>query len=179
MIYWQLFASFFYIGLFSFGGGYASMPLIIEQAISTHHWIDMGTFTNLFTISQMTPGPIAINGSTFVGMRVAGLSGAIIATIGCVLPSCIIVTILAIIYNKYKDIDWLKGILSYLRPAVIAMIAISGLTLLGDAVHFGHNTSCFALVVFIVSFVLLVKYKVNPIIIMVACGILEVIINML
>ena len=134
MIYWQLFASFFYIGLFSFGGGYASMPLIIEQAISTHHWIDMGTFTNLFTISQMTPGPIAIN--------VAGLSGAIIATIGCVLPSCIIVTILAIIYNKYKDIDWLKKILSYLRPAVIAMIAISGLTLLGDAVHFGHNTCC-------------------------------------
>jgi chromate transporter len=89
------------------------------------------------------------------------------------------VTILAIIYNKYKDIDWLKKILSYLRPAVIAMIAISGLTLLGDAVHFGHNTSYFALVMFIVSFVLLVKYKVNPIIIMVACGILEVIINML
>ena len=177
MIFWQLFYSFFYIGLFSFGGGYASMPLIIEQAITLHHWIDMKMFTNLFTISQMTPGPIAINGSTFVGMRVAGFWGAIIATVGCVLPSCIIVTLLAIIYTKYKDIVWLKEVLSYLRPAVIAMIAMSGITLFIEAVHPAHF-SYYSVIVFVISFVLLVKYKVNPILIMFACGFLQVIVNM-
>lgn len=69
MIYWQLFLSFIQIGLFSFGGGYAAMPLIQGQVVTLHHWLDMAEFTNLITISQMTPGPIAINSATFVGMK--------------------------------------------------------------------------------------------------------------
>lgn len=95
MIYLQLFFSFLQIGMFSFGGGYAAMPLIQGQVVQTHQWMTMSEFTDLITISQMTPGPIAVNSATFVGIKVAGISGAFAATIGCILPSCILVTILA------------------------------------------------------------------------------------
>ena len=87
MMYIQLFLSFLNIGLFSFGGGYAAMPLIQAQVVDVHHWLTMTEFTDLITISQMTPGPIAINSATFVGTRIAGIPGAVAATIGCILPS--------------------------------------------------------------------------------------------
>lgn len=93
MIWFQLFLSFLQIGLFSFGGGYAAMPLIQEQIVNIHGWLDMDQFTDLITISQMTPGPIAINSATFVGIRIGGIPGALVATLGCILPSCIIVTL--------------------------------------------------------------------------------------
>ena len=95
MIYVQLFLSFLQIGMFSFGGGYAAMPLIQGQVVTGHGWLTMSEFTDLITISQMTPGPIAVNSATFVGLKIAGIPGAIVATAGCILPSCIIVTILA------------------------------------------------------------------------------------
>ena len=95
MMYIQLFLSFLNIGLFSFGGGYAAMPLIQAQVVDVHHWLTMTEFTDLITISQMTPGPIAINSATFVGTRIAGIPGAVAATIGCILPSCVIVTCIA------------------------------------------------------------------------------------
>ena len=97
MIYLELLWSFFQIGLFSIGGGYAAMPLIQHQAIDIHGWLTMQSFSDIMTISQMTPGPIAINAATFVGIQVAGIPGALVATFGCVLPSSIIVTILAFI----------------------------------------------------------------------------------
>ena len=100
MIYLQLFWSFIQIGMFSFGGGYAAMPLIQGQVVNTHEWLTMTEFTDLITISQMTPGPIAVNSATFVGMKIAGIPGAVVATLGCILPSCIIVTILAKLYLK-------------------------------------------------------------------------------
>ena len=95
MIYLQLLLSFLQIGLFSFGGGYAALPLIQDQIVSLHGWLSMEEFTDLITISQMTPGPIAINAATFVGQKIAGVPGAIVATLGCVLPSCVIVTLIA------------------------------------------------------------------------------------
>ena len=95
MIYLQLFLSFLQIGMFSFGGGYAAMPLIQGQVVTAHHWLSMEEFTDLITISQMTPGPIAVNSATFVGTKIAGTGGALAATFGCILPSCIIVTCIA------------------------------------------------------------------------------------
>ena len=103
MIYLQLFFSFLQIGALSFGGGYAAMPLIQEQVVTMHGWISMETFSNLVTIAEMTPGPIAVNSATFVGTRIAGPGGAVVATLGCILPSCIIVTLLAYIYTKYRE----------------------------------------------------------------------------
>ena len=102
MIYLQLFFSFLQIGALSFGGGYAAMPLIQEQVVTMHGWLSMETFSNLVTIAEMTPGPIAVNSATFVGTRIAGPGGAVVATLGCILPSCIIVTLLAYIYTKYR-----------------------------------------------------------------------------
>lgn len=125
MIYLQLFLSFLQIGAFSFGGGYAAMPLIQSQVVDSHKWLSMSEFTNLITISQMTPGPIAVNSATFVGLKVAGLGGAAIATAGCILPSCILVTLLAKLYLRYRKMDLLQGILGMLRPAVVALIALS------------------------------------------------------
>ena len=130
MIYLQLFLSFLQIGLFSFGGGYAAMPLIQEQVVSMHNWLSMAEFTDLITISQMTPGPIAINSATFVGIKIAGIPGALVATLGCILPSCIIVTVIAKLYLRYRELDMLQGILNSLRPAVVAMIASAGISIL-------------------------------------------------
>jgi len=101
MIYWELFLSFLQVGLFSFGGGYAAMPLIRGQVVTVHHWLSMSEFTDLITISQMTPGPIAVNSATFVGTKIAGTLGALVATFGCILPSCIIVTVIARLYLEY------------------------------------------------------------------------------
>lgn len=100
MIYLELFLSFLQIGLFSFGGGYAAMPLIQGQVVNGHHWLSMTEFTDLITISQMTPGPIAVNSATFVGIRIAGIPGALVATLGCILPSCLIVTLIASLDRK-------------------------------------------------------------------------------
>lgn len=99
MIYLQLFFSFLQVGLFSFGVGYAAMPLIQEQIVTKHGWLNMVEFTDLISISQMTPGPIAINSATFVGNKIAGITGALVATAGCIFPSCIIVMSIAYIYT--------------------------------------------------------------------------------
>ena len=112
MIYLQLFLSFLQIGMFSFGGGDAAMPLIQGQVVTAHHWLSMEEFTDLITISQMTPGPIAINSATFVGTKIAGTGGALAATFGCILPSCIIVTCIARLYLKYRNLALLQGILN-------------------------------------------------------------------
>ena len=110
MIYLQLFLSFLQIGAFSFGGGYAAMPLIQSQIVTHHKWLSMTEFTDLITISQMTPGPIAVNSATFVGIKIAGIPGAIVATAGCILPSCIMITLIARFYLKYRKMTVLQGL---------------------------------------------------------------------
>ena len=90
MIYLQLFLSFLKVGAFSFGGGYAALPLIQDEIVTNHQWLSQQEFTDLITISQMTPGPIAINSATFVGNQIAGIPGGIVATLGSVFPSIIL-----------------------------------------------------------------------------------------
>ncbi|NLB37787.1 MAG: chromate transporter, partial [Clostridiales bacterium] len=86
MIYLELFLAFLQVGLFSVGGGYVAIPLIQNQAVSLHNWLTMSQFTDLVTIAEMTPGPIAINAATFVGIHIAGIPGALVATFGSILP---------------------------------------------------------------------------------------------
>ena len=176
MIYIQLFLSFLQIGLFSFGGGYAAMPLIQEQIVDTHGWLSMSEFTDLITISQMTPGPIAINSATFVGIKIAGLAGAAVATAGCILPSCVIVTLLAKIYLKYRNVKTFQSVLDSLRPAVVAMIAAAGVSILTSA--FWQNadkiilaeTDWSMVLIFLICLILLIKAKWNPILVMLLAG---------
>ena len=128
MIYLELFWSFVQVGLFCVGGGYASMPLIQALVIDVHGWLSISEFIDIFTISQMTPGPIGINAATFVGMKVAGFLGAIVATLGFVTPSFILGIILAKLFFKYGNIGVIKGILNGLRPAVVALICSAGMS---------------------------------------------------
>ena len=179
MIYLQLFLSFLQIGMFSFGGGYAAMPLIQGQVVETHGWLSMREFTDLVTISQMTPGPIAVNSATFVGVKIAGVPGALAATIGCILPSCVIVTLIAWLYLKYRNMAALQGVLNTLRPAVVAMIASAGISILITAFWGGAAVSLAAAdwsmaVIFVICIVLLKKVKMNPIWVMVLAGVMKV-----
>ncbi|MEG0639671.1 MAG: chromate transporter [Clostridia bacterium] len=126
----QLFFSFIQVGLFSVGGGYAAIPLIQNQIVDVHQLMTLAEFTDLITIAEMTPGPISINSATFVGTRLAGIPGAIICTLGCVLPAFIICLLLAHFYYKYRNFSGVQTVLSALRPAVVALIASAGLSIL-------------------------------------------------
>ncbi|MDO4284778.1 MAG: chromate transporter [Eubacteriales bacterium] len=174
-LYWQLFLSFLQIGAFSFGGGYAAMPLIQDQVVEIHGWLTMSEFTDLVTISQMTPGPIAVNAATFVGTRLAGTGGAVVATLGCILPSCLLVTLIAWLYLKYRTLSALQSVLAMLRPAVVAMIAAAGVSILVSAFWGGEAVSAAGFrgneaVIFAVCLFLLMRKKWNPVAVMVLAG---------
>ena len=178
MIYLELFWSFLQIGLFSIGGGYAAMPLIQHQAVDLHGWLSMTQFADVMTIAEMTPGPIAINAATFVGIQTAGLPGAVIATVGCVFPSCVIVMTLAFLYYRFRGLSMVQGVLSGLRPAVVAMIASAGLSLMILA-FFGQRTipvdgggiDLVSVCIFGAALFVLRKWKMNPIYVMAGAGI--------
>ncbi|UUX35347.1 chromate transporter [Fundicoccus culcitae] len=183
MIYWQLFISFLKIGAFSFGGGYAAMPLIQEEVVDLHGWLTMQEFTDLITISQMTPGPIAINSATFVGIQIGGVLGAVVATVGSVLPSAILVTLIAYLYTRYKNILILQYVLNALRPAVVAMIATAGVSILvtafwGDQVIGIATLDVVMVVIFAISLFLLLRTKLNPILVMALAGVLNLVANL-
>lgn len=177
MMLLKLFWSFFQIGLFSIGGGYAAMPIIQHQVVELNGWLTMLEFGDVVTISQMTPGPIAINSATFVGTRIAGLPGAIVATIGCVTPSIIIVLALAYIYYKYRNLSVMQGVLQGLRPAVVAMIASAGLSII--ILAFWNNnpitlagTDWVSVILFAASLVILHKSKADPVWVMSGAGLI-------
>lgn len=176
MILIQLFLSFLQIGLFSVGGGYAAIPLIQEQTVTLHGWLTAEQFMNLATIAEMTPGPIVINGATFVGIKVAGFPGAIVSTFGSILPSLVIVSILSLIYRRYRSLPMLQSVLGSLRPAVIALIAAAGVNMLLQVVFGGREnisltgTHWAGVAFFAVSFLSMRKFHFNPIIIIALCG---------
>lgn len=171
----KLFISFFKIGLFSFGGGYAALALIQEEVVQNNAWLSLGEFNDLITISQMTPGPIALNSATFVGTRVAGFGGSLAATMGCILPSAIIVGLLSFFYKKYKDLDIINDVLKFLRPAIVAMILIAGIDILKTALFDTRalevaNIDIKMLVLFFLALFIMLKKKTDPIKIMLASG---------
>ena len=177
MIYLQLLWSFFQIGLFSIGGGYAAMPLIQNQVVDLHPWLTMSQFADIMAIAEMTPGPIAINSATFVGIQVAGIPGALVATAGCVLPSCIIVMTLAYIYYRFRGLKMVQGVLAGLRPAVVAMIVSAGVSLMTMAFYGERELPAdlsgidmAAVAIFAAGFFVLRKWKVNPIYVMLGAG---------
>lgn len=175
MIYLKLFLSFLQVGVLSIGGGYAAIPIIQNQVVDANHWLSMGEFSNLVTIAEMTPGPVSINSATFVGIRIAGIPGAIVATFGCILPACIIVSVLAIVYRKYSGAAAVSDVLSSLRPVVIALITAAGLSMLQTAL-FGNqsvsiqNIQLISVALFVSAFFILRILKWNPILVMCLCG---------
>lgn len=184
MILLQLFLSFLQVGLFSVGGGYAAMPLIQSLVVETHGWLTMAEFTDLVTIAEMTPGPIVVNAATFVGIRLGGTAGAIAATLGSIFPSMVLVSLLAVIYYKYKSISILQQILGNLRPAVVALIASAGLRILITVVFNGmgisvENINTVGIFLFVFALLLIRWKKCSPILAMVLCGVGNLVVNLL
>lgn len=179
MILFDLFLSFMQVGAFSVGGGYAAIPLIRNIAVSGHAWLTASEFSDLVTIAEMTPGPIAINAATFVGMRLGGLGGAITATLGCIVPSLILVTLLSYLYFKNSGNRTLQAVLTLLRAVMAALIASAALNLIlsSAVVDGGVFWPCAAL--FAAALLLLRLKKGNPIVIMAGCGVLSCIMHAL
>lgn len=180
----NLFISFFKVGLFSFGGGYAALPLIQEEVVNKNAWLGISEFNNLITISQMTPGPIAINSASFVGTRVYGLAGAIVASLGCVMPSFIIVGTISYFYNKYRKLDTMQSVLGFLRPAVVSMILAAGIDILKTAffdikkMSF-ENLDISMVLLFIFILVAIRKTKIDPIFLMIISGFIYMFVHLI
>lgn len=186
MIYLKLFWSFFQIGLFTIGGGYASLPLIKDEVVKNQGWLTMQEYTDIITISQITPGPIAINSATFVGTKVAGFLGAVVATIGTVTPSIFLSLLLAWAYYKYRDIKIVQGILGGLRPAVVALIAGAGLALFVAAIFQsggmaigGLTVNLLATIIFIGAYLAIRFTKIDSIWLILLSGAVSIIVYLI
>ena len=171
MIYINLFFTFLKIGAFTFGGGYAMLPLI-RASITENNWMDDDQILNFIAVSESTPGPFAINVSTYVGMEAGGIFGSVLATLGVVLPSFIIILIVAKLYDKFKTNKYVQGAMSGLKPAVIGFIATAvlstGITVFfptGIKLEVMGTFAFITSVIIFVSMLILALKKVHPIII--------------
>ena len=174
-IYIELFLSFLQVGMFSIGGGYAAMPLIQSQAVDTYGWLTLREFTDLITIAEMTPGPIAVNSATFVGIRMAGISGALIATLGCILPSLVIVSILSWAYTKYSASGGMQAVLKCLRPTVVGMIGASLLSVGASAFPAAGGVMQWVLAAVLLAAILVAHWKkVHPILLIVGSAVVGI-----
>jgi len=124
----RLFLTFAKIGAFSFGGGYAMIPLISHEVVTSNSWITMDEFVDVVALSQATPGPIAINSATYIGYKVAGFWGSVAATAGVVVPSFVIMLILGFLFYKYRNVALVKDIFRGIRPVVVVLIVAAALS---------------------------------------------------
>ena len=183
LLYLKLFWTFFQIGLFGFGGGYAMISMIQGEVVGRHYWMTNGEFTDIVAISQSTPGPIGINSATYVGYTslinagyapVWGALGSLIATFAVVLPSLILMLAISRFFMKYKNHPAVEQTFMGLRPAVIGLLAAASLLLM-NAENFstpGQNPWQFFISVglFLFAFIGQQVYKMNPILLLVLCG---------
>ena len=137
MIYWQLFSTFFEVGAFTFGGGYAMLPLI-QQKVQAHHWISTEDLVNFIAVSESSPGPFAVNISTYIGQMIGGMAGALCATLGVILPAFVIILLVARCFRAFQRSRIVRGAMAGLNPAVVGMIAAS-LYSIGRQVLFPHG----------------------------------------
>ncbi|GFZ38719.1 MULTISPECIES: chromate transporter [Bacteroides] len=176
MIYLQLFYTFFKIGLFGFGGGYAMLSMIQGEVVTRYNWVSSQEFTDIVAISQMTPGPIGINAATYVGFTSTGsIWGSVIATFAVVLPSFILMLTISKFFLKYQKHPAVESVFSGLRPAVVGLLASAALVLMNTE-NFGSPTKdtytfVISVIIFLIAFIGTKKYKANPILMIIACGI--------
>lgn len=166
---WLLFKTFFFIGLFGFGGGYAMIPLIQEEIVFNHAWLTAQQFADIIAVAEITPGPIAINTATYVGYQAAGITGSVCATLGVVFPSFILVSTLAGIVLKNKENPYFQGVFQGLRPVVVALI-------IGAAIILGAQTITNSYNFFLTLIALGLFYftKIHPIAILLGFGLLGI-----
>ena len=178
MLLLKLFFAFIQVGMFSVGGGYAAIPLIQEQIVNIYGLMSMEEFSDLITVAEMTPGPISINSATFVGMRLAGIPGVLLCSIGCIIPSFCICLTLAHFYYKYRTVSGVQVVLGSLRPAVVALIGSAGASILMlglfqtdiKNVVLG-NIRLVELGIFVIALFILRKFKVSAISLILGSGV--------
>ena len=182
MILFDLFTTFILLGAFSFGGGIGSMELIRNRVVSVRGWMTDAEFTDIISISEITPGPLGINIASFVGARTAGIPGTIVATLSYVLPAIAIVMIMARIYFHYRNLKGVQGVLKGLRPAIAAMVLAAAITLSSTAWWNGinnislGNTNWIAIAITALMLILLGKKKTGPITTILGSGIIGAVI---
>lgn len=163
MIYLQLLCVFFRVGLFTVGGGYAMLPLI-QAEIEGRGWITAAEFVDMLAIAEMTPGPVGINTATFVGYRLAGVLGAVLATIGIALPSLIIVLLISKALDRFRDHPAVEAILRGIRPVVAGLIASAAVFVTQAAIVVeGPRVDPVAIILSLVSIIAVGKYRLHPI----------------
>lgn len=163
----KLFLAFFKIGFFTIGGGYAMLPIIQREVVETNGWLDEEEFIDAIAISQSSPGAVAVNISVFIGYRLGGFLGAVVSTLGTVLPSIIIILVVAIFLYQYKDIAIVNKVFLGIRPAVVSLIA-SSVVMLAKGLGFSVERAVLA----VASFILIVFFDVSPIFVILGGGIL-------
>jgi chromate transporter len=183
MLYLDLFLTFFQIGLFGFGGGYAMLSMIQGEVVTSHGWLSPAEFTDIVAISQMTPGPIGINSATYVGYTSAinagyghfgGILGSITATFAVVLPSFILMIAISKFFLKYQKHPMVEAVFKGLRPAVVGLLAAAALVLMTSENFGSYHTDKYqffvSVIIFLVAFVGTRKFKVSPILMIALCG---------
>lgn len=166
-IYLELFKVFFKIGSFTFGGGYAMIPLIEEEIVVNKQWVKKEEVFDLFAISQSIPGAIAINTSTLVGYKIAGKLGAIAATFGVILPSFLIITLIATFFSTIAGSSVVKALFAGINGAVVVLILLAGIKMLKLAIH-----DVLSVIIAIVTVVLILFTDISPIYLIIAGGII-------
>ncbi len=182
LLYLKLFYSFFKIGLFGFGGGYAMISMIQGEVVNRYHWLTTGQFTDIVAVSQMTPGPIGINSATYVGYtsivnagygHLWGVLGSVTATFAVVLPSFILMLLISRFFMRFKNHPIVEDVFQGLRPAVVGLLAAAALLLLTEE-NFGTPDNPWqfyiSIFLFLFAFVGSHVYKINPIKLICICG---------
>ncbi|WP_418586926.1 chromate transporter [Phocaeicola sp.] len=180
MIFLQLFYTFFKIGLFGFGGGYAMISMIQGEVVTRHEWLSSTEFTDIIAISQMTPGPIGINSATYVGYSAVvnagyshaiGILGSTVATVSVVLPSFILMVLISKFFLKYQKHPIIASVFKGLRPGVVGLLAAAALVLMNGENFGTYNWQILtSILLFGGTFIASYRYKINPILLIVICG---------
>lgn len=170
MIILQLFWEFFKIGLFTFGGGYAMIPLIEKEIVNKYHWLTIEQFTDLVAISEMTPGPFAVNSATFAGYKIAKFWGAVGSTLGVVLPSFLIIWLIASVFFSFQDNHIVQAAFKGLRPAVLGLIILAALTVSKIAIL---DYKSVIILIFVVAGVWILK--IHPILALIVSAVIGII----
>ena len=178
MIYLRLFLTFAYINILGFGNGLTMLPIFQEQLVNKNHWITLEEFINLIPISQATPGPLVVNIATFSGIKATGISGGLVATIGVTITTALISLLLAHLHNKNRELLFVKELMNILRPITLAIIAIAAISVMKTTLFTDNTIDVINVLLFLAGTVAIRKYKVNFVLTLVSCGLINVLANM-
>jgi len=167
-VLFDLFRAFFTIGALTFGGGYAMLPMLEREIVNKHKWATQEELLNYFAIGQCTPGVIAVNTATFVGSKVKGVIGGVVATLGVIAPSILIITVIAMVLQNFMEITWVQNAFAGIRVAVCALITASVVKLAKSNIK-KHWHIALAVIAFIVVAV----FSLSPVYVVVGCAVLS------